>query len=713
MHTQDFKMKYAHNYLLNVEGMNCIKCIDKLRSVGLQIDAEKMDFDMSRRQVLVRSNKILEPKILIEKIKSLGFNARLIEEDNSDQTNETQNIFLRRIAIAGACTGNIMILSFANYFGASDTIYGDYFEWVMMLLFLPVLLYSAQPILSSSFYALKARRSSIDLPLAIALIFGFILSFRNILLKNHNTYFDSLSMFVFLLLSTRYFLFKIQNRYLKPIDVAQLFSAEKIEKLFEGQYIFIRPDEIKAGDVIKFKKNFRPNFDGRLLSEGAEFDNSLITGEVLPVLLRREEKVYSGTRLVSAEALVEVTHTGVDCRASQIIEKTNEALMKKTPLISVTDKFAQRFSLSVVIVSVLVFFYLDLKADEVFNRVLALLVLACPCALAVATPLAISLSARRALKFNVLIKKPEIFEKLIRVKNVVFDKTGTITKGEYSVVKIQPIQISDEHKKIILALEKNSEHPVAVAIKNYFEIDRDIINLDNYVEIPGTGVSGYYKGKKYELRAGKKDKELSCSSTFVGFYEDEVLVYNFELQDQVQPTALSTIDWFRKNRFNLFMISGDLVETTKQIASGLGFLLQNVFGGFDPEQKSKKVSEIESDGGVLYVGDGANDCLAMANSSVCLSTHKSVDVSFKTADAHILSEGIGSIINLIKLSDRLMKTIKVNLAISIFYNSIFAFLALSGKINPYVAAVLMPISSLTLILHTFFSIEYVVREKTL
>lgn len=699
------------NYIYRVDGVSCTKCIAKIREISrsdFQID--KLKFNLANKTLTLEAPESFTPSKYIQALSRFGYVARDITaseaSEDSDYHKENKQ-FLIRLGVAGACAGNNMLISFALFLGAEDTIYAQPLGWLAFLCYLPALFYSAYPILQRSFVALKHRTPSVDLPIALALLVGGALSFKNLLQGHTHIYFDSLGGLIFFLLCTRYLVFQIKNRFLTPLSMSEILPSDVIllKKREQTDFTPNKIADIKPHDHVLLQAHQISPIDGVLLSESAEFDTSLLTGESFPITCKKYDRVYSGSKLLSKDALIESETIADQSRLQDIFARLNAALTEKTDLITFTDKAAQILTYIILTTAGLfLVLYTGVDFDERLQRVLALLVIACPCALAIATPLALSLGVKKLFHKDILIKNPDAFEKLNHIEYVIFDKTGTLTQSSLEVTSWSPRLPTQEEQDIIFALEKHSEHPVAKALL------RSVTPVDTKLNVQvtekiGEGVSATLGEHTYAL---EKSREQQGQVVFKKNGQDILYIH---FSSSLQHDAPEALAFLKSKGIKSFLLSGDNPKFSYEIGHKLGFATDNIICDQTPESKAEFVESLKSLD-ILYVGDGLNDSLAMTKSGLSISVNNSVEATFKASDIHFNKSGIAKIIPLFHVSKEVLNTIKRNLALSTAYNLTFGTLALSGAITPLMTAIIMPLSAFTVVGMTFYFL-YLKKDKEL
>lgn len=690
-----------------IEGMKCSKCLFKIENIQNEVKGiKKVQVDMSKSIAHVNYHYDNFDQNFLEQVSALGFQAKKIDEDKSGQLLKNENRkTLNRIGVAAACMGNIMLFSISNYAGAEGS-YRFWFDWLSFLLFLPVLFYSARPFLQQGVSFLKTRTPNIDIPIALVIVLGTLLSTYHLLSNKGDIYFDSLAALVFLLLCSRYLLTRIQQTYLSTnfmlpfIEAKTVKYADPISKKIATKPI----QQVVFGDHILIQAGEKFPIDGHLISSTAYVNMSILTGETIPEKVIQGQMIYAGTENLSDDVLVESIKTGDHTRVGQLIKQLDREIHSKTPLTSLADKAAQWFTLLIIGIGFLFFaLYSQVNFDEAIRRSLALIILACPCALALAIPLTQSLSLMKAIKSGIIIKKAEALERITKITNIVFDKTGTLTNGQFEFIKWQ-MEPNKIDKSVLLELEKNSRHPIAKSLVQFLSHEQlphtEVLQIK---EIIGQGVSGVFNQHQYQVKA-LWQKNSNSPFTSIGLYRDGQLVASADLGDKIKKEAAPLIKQLQQLKYKIFLLSGDNQRVVEGIGKQLGIPAEQIFSELSPEEKQ---SFIKQKNHCLMIGDGANDSVAQASSFVSIAVQGSMEAALKASDIYFNKHDLNSLLRLITIADRSLKTVKRNLAFSAIYNITAGVLALLGYINPLVAAVLMPLSSLTVLTISLLGTTYI------
>lgn len=692
----------ARDFLIYVGGLECSSCVHLLEKVSefySQISESRVHFSNSTLLVKLTSEaKLSQVMALIEE---LGYKPKILKSGESvrDQHKVENRKLLMRIGVAGAAAGNMMLYVVPIYSGLKGEM-AQTFNWICFALFLPILFYSAVPFYRGAWNSLKHKVISVDLPITIALWLGFSVSTFNLVTKQSEVYFDSTASFMFFILLARYLLRKVQQYYLFQPDFDDLIATEKIERVVGDQSEFIPTNEIKAGDILVIRSQMVIPADGILASEQAHLDLSLLTGESLPQRTFKNMNVFAGTKVFSDSILIEVKSVGSETHLGQLLAKLNSASQIKTDFGLLTDRLSQYLILAVLMTAVLFFaFYLPVSFQQALNRALALIVLACPCALAFGTPLAQGLALRKAKKMGLIIKNSAVLEKILKVENLFFDKTGTLTEGRLYFYQSFPSDLSYHEKEIILGLENISFHPVAQNLRKQWH-DVKPIQIHQAKENISEGVEGFYKGDFYQLKASSISSDRGLMQ--VEFLKNHKRVAYLYFADQLREDAVDIVKQLKKRFSQISILSGDRSAEVLSVAEAVHLSKKQTYIGYSAEQKESLIRKTALS---CMIGDGSNDSLALQAADVGIAVSGSTDLSLSHADVYLTESGLKPIVKLITLAEQAQRTIKINIGISLAYNLIGGVLALCGFISPMVAAILMPISSLLLILSTFWGLK--------
>jgi Cu2+-exporting ATPase/Cu+-exporting ATPase len=682
-----------------VDGISCSRCVQKLESLPQaksQIRSVQVQLGSKIAQVEIDPSSSFEAAAQL--IRDLGFQLTpLRARSKSDELEKTSTRNeLIRLAVAAFCAGNIMTFAFGVYFGLEGDL-KQVFDWLSFLLYLPVVTYVAWPFYRGAFQSLKQRQLSIDLPMVVASFSGFLFSTVNLVRGEGSLYFDSIAGFLFLILAARFLQKSIQKKAFSDSFRHWLPLQEKVMKLGESKG-WVPVESLKVGDRISLQTSEICPGDARLESESCDFDLSFLTGESIPRSYSRGMSVPSGARVLSSEAVLSIERLGEDTTFGRILSEVRSGFLKQSHFMGLADRASHILILSVFsLAAVFVFLYGFIDLPQALERGLALIVLACPCAMAFGTPLALTMGLRSATTKGLIAKNADVFEKMDKVRTIFLDKTGTLTKSKLEISGTRPEALDPKVRAYVLALESISTHPIAFALRNYLSSTEpksetgslQKMHIADHHEVPGVGVFGRIDGVSYSVRRG-----LESFSRSVALYREDSCVCHFLISEDLEDNSFEVLQKWKEMGLEVYVLSGDQQKIVDRVAARLGLDKSKAFGNLSPEQKAAKVAETPFS---MMVGDGINDVLAFQKAFVSVAVSGSVRTAMQSASVYCLTGSLSQVDLLFQISRTSLKNVKRNLWISVVYNSLGAVAALLGFVNPFVAAVLMPISSLVIL----------------
>ncbi len=702
--TDQLQMKFY------VEGIHCVACLWLIERIGMLVPGvEQAQLDMSSSILSVRLSADGSFSLLATTLQQLGYTPHPIENSQdieSIRRRETHRELIR-VGTAGFCAGNIMLLFISIYSGVEGTLL-TIFLWSSFVLMLPVISFCAWPFYRSAIAAVRLGQINIDVPVSLALLLGYTASTYHLCIGRTEVYYDSLSIFVFLLLSTRYFLKSLHQKFSGGAHFSEFLMPQYVYRWDEGQQRFVDTtlDKVHLKDRLQIQEGDVVPADGIVKAGDGFVDVHMLTGESHPVRVNADHEVFAGTVNQSGQFTIEVTAVGDQTRLSQIFRSIEQA--QKPRIVALADRIAKWFLLAVITMAggILLFFGMS-DFEEGLKRALALIIVACPCALALATPLAYTIGLKCSAILGALLKGPEVLERLAVTDQVFIDKTGTLTTGGFKVLNWGA---KDEHQPLYAeayALEKESRHPIGVAIRQYASGQLDDVNtitLTDYAEVIGQGVQGTIDGRRLEIRADHTPSSSPAGTdvitTQVGVLVDGELIDQIRLGDEIRQSSYGAVTGLQKRLGDVTMLTGDSTSVAENVAQQLG--IREFQAAMYPEDKQRIIENAPK---ALMIGDGANDAVALASAFVSIAVQGSLEVSFRSSDVYLLKPGIESVPKLLDVARDTRSTVKRNLTISILYNAAGITLAVMGLINPLGAAIIMPVSSLTVLLSSYFGIR--------
>jgi Cu+-exporting ATPase len=661
-----------------LEGVHCSACLwllEKLpKMMPLEVQSCSLNLNTSVLTVNLTHTSFINE--VAHTIDQWGYVPHLISDsDQVEKKIEIENKQrLMELGIAGAIAGNVMLMSIPLYSGVSG-FYETFFEVLSFLLAIPSLFYSGRSFFKNVYSGFRSKTFPIDAPILLALVVAFFYSTYSLIVGTHQLYFDSLTALIFLLLGSRYYLSRLRQSSQMNLGALEFFQSK-----YSG----------KIGDLELLKVGQKIEFDGIVRKGEGWCDYSQFTGESDPVKVQVGDLVYAGTVFLefSADVWVEVLKTEKQTRLAQLLQKVSEIQAKRTQTELVSDRWSQRLLMLVTSIAAmsLVYFSLAGNTTEGVKRVLALLIVTCPCALALATPLVFTLAMKKLLRMGILVKDPSGLDRMPEVNKIYFDKTGTLTVGRLTA-DLQISKLSPNDQAALYSMVRFSRHPVSRAIERSFSEQKCLVQAiewDSIEEKMGLGLFARYQGSEYTLL---RSKDSTSGLTESSFSKDGFELCRIVLRDQIREETKHVISELKKRKFDVLILSGDHLAPVKSLADQLG--IKNYFSTQTPEEKSKLVQ------GSLMIGDGVNDSLALSQADVSIAVQGGMEAAIQSSQVYSMKQGLSLVLPFVDTAFLVRKTLKQNFMMSTSYNLIGAILSLSGYMNPLIAAILMPASALT------------------
>jgi Cu2+-exporting ATPase len=622
---------------------------------------------------------------------------------------------LVKLGVAGASVGNLMLLGVALYAGLfggmswSDT---SFFRWASMCVAIPGLGFAATPFFRTALGALRARRLHLDLPLSIGILVGLVWGTANVIRGVGEIYFDSLAMLVFLLLVARWIVLRHQRRASTAAELLLSLTPSRAHRIDErsgvddGRECDVPIEAIVPGDLVRVRVGELIPVDGEVHAGRSAIDIGLLTGESLPVEVAPGSQVHAGTLNVAGPLEVRATAVGELTRVGKLVASV-EALSAKAPIERLVDRIAGKFVAVVSLLSVLTFLGWSLSSVALgAEHAMALLIVTCPCALALATPLAVTVALGRAARRGVLIKGADALERLATPGTLFVDKTGTLTAGKLAVVSWRG---DLDAAALAAAAEAGSNHPIARALQANTEPAG--VATDVREEL-GRGIRARVNGHDVLVGAPPWVRQYSRSQpaiegwiaelaergeTPIAIACDGIMIAIAGLADPIRPDARAALDELDRLGWNVHLLSGDDVRVVTRVGASLGVPRARCRGAASPEDKVAAVVAAGQRGPVAMVGDGVNDAAAMGAASAGIAVSGAAEIAIEAADVYLRSPSIGEVAATAAGAQATLATIRRNLRFSLAYNVAAGALAVSGLIHPLIAAAVMPLSSLTVL----------------
>lgn len=717
LHTQgDGDLRRIDLYLEGVHCAACVWLVEKLPEMIDGVAGVRLDFGRSVARVEYDASKV-ELSRIARRLDSLGYTPhpfRSTERRALAKLEERK--LLIRLGVAGAAAGNVMLIAVALYAGAGDDPgVANLFRWISLLITVPAVLWSGRTFFAGAWAGLRSRTLHMDLPVSLAIVAATASSTVHTVWGRGHVYFDSVAMLMFLLLAARW----AQVRSLRAASDASelLFSlAPSKARLLdeEGSSRDVPVESIVVGQRVEVRAGESVPVDGVVESGFSRIDNALLTGESVPVPVEAGSEVHAGASNVAARLVVRVTATGSATRVGRLLAAVEEAQRRRAPIVVLADRVASYFVFAVLLLSAATAaIWWGSGAEIVVERVVAMLVVTCPCALGLATPLAVANALGSAARAGIFVKGADTVEALARIRHVMLDKTGTLTQGRVALTSFEG---SEGLLERVAALEAQSSHLIARAIEQAVPSGRvSRYCVEDVAEVVGAGLRGRVDGCTLMLGTVKflQDSGVEVAEPWLRKVrvaaqrgETPVLVASdaavsglATFGDPLREDSEEAVGALRRMGLSLGILSGDHPRVVEHVAGALSIDSANARGDVSPESKLAIVERMAAEGRhPAMIGDGVNDAGALAAARVGIAVRGGAEVSLATADVFLTRPGLMPAVHLIRGCRRTLRVVYRNLGISLIYNAAGATLAIVGLINPLVAAVLMPLSSLTVIL---------------
>ena len=713
---------------LILEGIHCAACVwlnEKVLYDTKGVVEANINFTTNKARVVFNSD-ILKLSDIIKKIRSIGYNAYAYDSSIADkEASKAKQDYFVRMMVAVVCTMNIMMLSVAKYTGFFTGMSIEVKNMIHLAEFIlatPVLFFSGFVFYKGAYFGLKNRIVNMDLLVSSGATMTYVYSLFVLFGAKGESYFDSVAMII---------TFVLVGKYLEVIGKkSAIDTLDKIKSTLPLEAIVVKDGKketkalnlVQVGDLIELKIGEKVPVDGKIISGNASFDESSLTGESIPVYKKTGDNIFSGTVILDSTILFEVVKDFKNSTFSSIVTLLEDSLNSKPKIQTLANKISRRFSLiilSIAFITFLVWYYFGLDLGFYFEGVnqfersfitaISVVVIACPCALALATPMASLVGISELAKKSLLFKEAKFIETIANATTVVFDKTGTLTKGELEVSFVEFFNKDERSMNLLYSLLDSSNHPVSLAVKRYIKENFEVSNLilEDVKNIEAKGLSARYEnieilgGNEALLKEFDVKINIHLNSKFTQylFCIDKKIVANFELKDELKDDAKELIEYLKEQNIESIMLTGDNNFVASSIAKELE--ISNYKANLTPKDKADFIKDLKNSGKtVVMVGDGVNDSVALASSDVAIAMGNSADVSMMVSDVVMLNSKLKSLKDAFIISKKTYKHIKQNLAFSLIYNTITIPIAAAGFIIPLFAALSMSLSSLVVVLNS-------------
>ncbi|OED40817.1 carbonate dehydratase [Endozoicomonas sp. (ex Bugula neritina AB1)] len=699
----------THRASLLIGGITCAACVWLLeKHIGSMPGVERVIVNLSTHeaQITWHSQQTLLSTLLME-IHRIGYKAFPWRADRQEALLKNENRqSIRRLAVAGIGTMQVMMYAIALYSGAISndmaSMYRDLIRIMSAVIATPIVLYAAAPFFKASIRDIKVKHLGMDVPVSIAIGGAYVASLWATFNGSGEVYFDSVSMFTFFLLTGRYLELRARHSTARSAMAINNLLPVSCLKRINGQYTRVPAADLQPNDQVRILPGDSIPADGTLLSGNTSVNESMLTGEYMPIEKTPGDALLCGS--INTDNAVEmiITHVGQETRMAGIVSLLQRAQQDKPAIAKIADKIAGWFVAAVLLVAFGVYhIWSAIAPDDAFWITLSVLVVTCPCALSLATPAALTAATGYLHKLGLLITQGHVLEGMTNIDHIVFDKTGTLTHGELSLAEIIPLpgitQSSEALLDIASALEAHSEHPIAKAFTSIHPL-----SAENVISHTGMGLEGKVEGCHYRL--GRPDFAFSkhppetplASGQWLLLADNNHPLCWFRINDSLRPEAASTVAQLKAMGIKVSLLSGDAHSVVEATAKTAG--IDHWHATASPDHKLNFIQHCQQQGEtVMMLGDGINDVPVLAGADISLAMGNSSDLARTSADAVLISSNLKRLPDALHLAKKTRRIIHQNLGWALGYNLIALPLASMGMIAPWMAAIGMALSSLIVV----------------
>ena len=718
---EGFKNKYIketedgfYEIHLIIEGIHCSACVwlnEKVLHKTPGVIEATINYTNNKAKVVWDPDEIRLSKI-IETIRSIGYNAYPYDPAlQEERANKTKKEYYSRILVAVFGSMNIMwiaIAQYAGYFSGIEQRFKDILNVAEFILATPVLFYSGWVFFRGAYFGYKNRIVNMDTLVASGALLAYIYSIYAMITQRGEVYFDSVAMIITFVLVGKYLEVLSKKQAVDTLDSIMGSTPTEVTVIQENEKVLISVENIQQGDIIELKPGEKVVIDGEVVYGEGSFDESSLTGESEAVLKRKGDKILSGSICLDSVIRYKATKDISSSLLHAIISLLEESITKKPHIERLADQVSGYFSTVILLIALLTFgawWYFGGSFEHALIIGISVIVIACPCALGLATPMATLVGISLAAKRNILFKEAGFLETMAKSDLLALDKTGTITEGKPSVVREERFKAYDP--AWLYALAGTSDHPIAQGVRRYLRDKHEEsfapVALEAIKSIQAKGIEARTEtdtfiggNAAFMQEHGIACEESTSEHTLFYFAVNGELVALFELSDTLREGAAEAIVAIQKMGIRVVMLTGDHEKSAARIASEVG--ITEVHARLLPQEKAALIDRFHDEGHIVVMaGDGINDTIALARSDIAIAMGNGADVAISVSDVVLMNEEPASIYEAYRISRRTFRAVKENLGFSLLYNLIAVPLAMSGHVTPLVAALSMSLSSLIVV----------------
>ena len=702
----EFKNKDLEIVTLYVPHIHCSSCIwilENLHKLSNEILSSQVNFGKKSVRVTYKSEQYSLKEVVLL-LNSIGYEPYISLENYDSGKIKIDRSILYKVGIAGFAFGNVMFLSFPEYFDVNEFWLDKYkhlFRWIMFFFSIPVVFYAAQDYFISALKGLRSKLLNIDVPIALGILVLFVRSTVEILFDLGSGFFDSLTGLVFFLLLGKFFQQKTYAFLSFERDYKSYFPIA-ITKMVNGIETPTQVYEIKKGDRLLIRNEELIPVDAILIKGDARIDYSFVTGESLAVDKTSGDKLYAGGKQTTGVIELDALKTVEQSYLTQLWSNDVFNTEKEDTFTSMTNKLSKHFTIIVLLIAFLsASFWLFYDPSKAVNVLTAVLIIACPCAIALSAPFTFGNLLRIFGKLKFYLKNASVIEQMASIDSIIFDKTGTITSNKMSQATYEGQALDHLEEELLKNTLRGSNHPLSRTLYELLE-DHDIVPLNSFEEHLGQGIKASHNRNRIQIGSAKfvghsnKDSELN---TAVHVRANDVYKGKFTFYNSYRK-GMSNLFRNLKSKYDLAVLSGDNAGERDNLRKILPAKTKLIFDQ-NPEDKLEYIKFHQAEGAkIMMIGDGLNDAGALAQSNVGVAVSENVNVFSPACDAILDATNLNKIDRYLKASKSAITIIKWSFVLSFLYNIIGLYFAVTGQLEPVIAAILMPLSSISIVIFT-------------
>ena len=716
---EGFKNKYIKTHEdgleeinLIIEGIHCSACVwlnEKVLHKTDGIIEATINYTNNKAKV-IWDPEVIKLSGIIETIRSIGYNAYPYDPKlQEERAVKTRKDYYSRILVGVFGTMNIMwiaIAHYAGYFTGMKQEFKDILNVAEFLLATPVLFYSGWIFFRGAYYGYKNRVVNMDTLVASGALSAYLYSIYAMVTRHGEVYFDSVVMIVTFVLVGKYLEVLSKKQAVDTLDSLMGSTPTEVTLIVDNAKSLVSIENIVIGDSIELKPGEKVVIDGLLTTGQASFDESSLTGENEPVYKKEGDEILSGSICLDSVVRYSAIKDASGSLLSSIVTLLEESITKKPKIEQLANIVSGYFSTTILVIALFTFagwLFFTGSFEHALIVGISVIVIACPCALGLATPMSTLVGISIAAKRGILFKEATFLETMAKSDLLALDKTGTITEGRPSIVKVEKYQ--DFDPDLLFSLASTSNHPISQGIVRHLQKEHKalkVLPLEEIKSIEAKGISALYNDKHiiggnpaFMEESGIRVDQDSDNSLFL-FAIDGELIAHFELTDTIKEGAAEAISRIQEMGIRVVMLTGDHERSAQKVAQAVG--ITEIHAKLLPQDKSSMIEQFHQEGHIVVMaGDGINDTIALAGADIAIAMGSGADIAISISDVVLLDEKPNSIYESYKISRRTFRAVKENLGFSILYNTIAVPLAVAGFVNPLVAALSMSLSSLVVV----------------